>query len=148
MIVKETVKKLLVGSLAAFAWTNIYANTLDSKSAKVSLEVGKFAEISLLNDFSLSPLGQDGAAKAMYEGADEFRVKSNCPVNVSVSGVDLSNGTYKIQTTYKLDGADDFMTKGPHNEMHKISAQATLGDISEQEAGGYSSQITITVSAI
>jgi len=149
MILNKTLQKILVGSLTFFAWGNVRANdALDSKSANVSLKVGKFAEISLLNDFTLSPTGKDGDAKSVYQGSDEFRVKSNCPVNVTVTGSDLSNGSYKITTSYKLDGSDSFMTKGPHNEAHKVSAEATLGDISEQEAGSYSSQITITVSAI
>lgn len=140
--------KLLAGTFMLFTWSNVQANELDSKKANVNLQVGKFAEISLLDDFTLTPIDTDGAAGSLYTGSDQFRVKSNCAVNVSVSGADLSKGEYSIPTTYSLDGADDFNTRGPHNELHQVKADAKLGDISDQEAGGYSSQITITVSAI
>lgn len=127
------------------------ANQLDSESATVTLAVGKFAKLSLLNDFALSlKTGQDGDAGDVYDGQDEFRVESNCAVIITVEGNDLSNGSgSSISTVYKLDDADSIQTApGVHNAVHSVSAEATLGNISEQEAGDYAADITITVSAI
>ena len=86
----------------------------------------------------------------LFRSSDEFRVESNCPVNITVEGNDLANGTGStISTSYKLDGADSIQTTGGvHNGLHSVSAEATLGNISAQEAGDYAADITITVSAI
>lgn len=140
--------KIIVGASSVLAFSSVNAQELDSDSATVTLEVGKYAEITLLDDFSLTTLGVDGDKGAVYSGKDEFKVESNCAVNVSVSGADLSKGEHSIPTDYKLDNADDFNTAGPHSQLHEISAEATLGEIDDQEAGGYSAEITITVSAI
>lgn len=143
----KLVNVLLVSSAMLFG-SNLFGQSLDSESATVSLAVGKYAKISMLNDFALSTSGTDGDANAIYDGGDEFRVESNCPVLVSVAGGDLSNGSDSIQTIYQLDSQESFQTAGKHDGMHQVSAQATLGNISDQEAGGYAANITITVSAL
>jgi hypothetical protein len=63
----------------------------------------------------------------------------------------MSNGSNTIDTSYQLDnsGGMSFDTApGIHNAAHQVSAEATLGQISDQEAGGYSAQIVITVAAL
>jgi len=42
----------------------------------------------------------------------------------------------------------DTTANSVHNAEHVVSAQAVLGEISAQKAGGYASEITLTVSAI
>ncbi|MBT3584588.1 MAG: hypothetical protein HN509_06760 [Halobacteriovoraceae bacterium] len=126
------------------------AEQMDQKSATVRLEVAKFARITNLDDFVLSRQSTDGDAASIYDGSEEFRLESNTAVSVSLSGEMLSNGTSRIDTNYALD--DDGLSfdtePGVHNEEHKVSAEATLGQISDQEAGSYSAQITITVAAL
>jgi len=146
-ILKTTVSVAALIFGASFA----SADSLDSDSAVVSLSVGQYASLTQLDDFVLSlSSGADGDASSMYDGSDEFRVESNCAVNISMSGEDLSNGSgSSISTDYFLDGAESIQTDaGVHNALHTVSAEATLGNISSQEAGGYSANITITVSAI
>ena len=121
-----------------------------SDSAIVSMVVGKFAAISQLDDFSLSTNDPDGSENAVYSGSDTFRLKSNSAVHVIVEGSDLINGTNSVATTYALDGAGNTFdtAAGVHNTEHTVSAEAVLGDISAQEAGSYSAEITITISAL
>jgi len=142
-------KLLLVATslTLALAGQSAFGQQLDSKGATVSLEVGKFAKINNLNDFVLTSL-DDGDEGAVYAGFDMFNVESNAPVLVEVSGGNLAKGDDYIPTVYKLDDQASFQTGTKHNGEHKISAEATLGNISAQEAGGYSADITITVSAI
>jgi len=140
-------KNLFLVIVSLFLSSNVFAQ-LDSDSATVTLAVGMYAKISNLDDFALTTSGTDGAAGAIYTGSDQFMVESNCPILVSVSGADLSNGADSIDTNYQLDGNDTFQTAGKHSGNHTVSASATLGNISSQEAGGYASNITITVSAL
>lgn len=128
-----------------------FANSLDSDSADVTMTVGLFASITGLDDFVLSPAGEDGAANAIYSGSDEYNLESNGQVRVTLSGSDMSNGTDTIPTSYDLDGNGiqyDTASGVTHNAAHTVSATATLGDISDQVAGNYSSTITLTVSAL
>ncbi len=123
---------------------------LDSKNAIVTLEVAKFAKISGLENFVLLPVSTDGDANSVYSGFDMFNLESNAAVSVTLTGDQLSNGENTISTAYELDeGGLSFDTdEGIHNEQHKVSAEAILGEISAQEAGGYSAQIVITVAAL
>jgi hypothetical protein len=144
-----TLTSLLLLGAMSFTQTS-FAGELDSKSAIVRLEVAKFARITGLDDFVLSPLTTDGDAGSIYQGFDMFNLESNSAVSVTMVGGQLSKGSNSISTSYKLDDDDlNFETApGIHNAAHKVSAAAELGQISSQEAGDYSAQITITVSSL
>jgi len=149
MKINEFAKYVLIGFGALMVGQTGFSNQLDTDSATVSLSVGKYAEITGLDDFALSlTTGADGAMGSEYGGSDQFSVESNCPILVAVTGTDLAMGSNSISTSYKLDGEDSFQTLGMHNSSHTISATAELGNVSSQEAGAYSSEVTITVSAI
>lgn len=121
-----------------------------SDSATVSMEVGKFAAIAGLDDFVLSTQNADGSEGAVYSGSSDFRLITNSAVHVILEGSNLSKGLNSVATTYALDSAGtSFDTvAGVHNAEHTVSASAILGGISDQEAGSYSAEITITVSAL
>lgn len=121
-----------------------------SDSATVSMTVGKFAAIAGLNDFSLSTQDADGNAGSVYSGSSTFRLITNSAVHMILEGSNLVNGTNSVATSYALDGAGTSIetSAGVHNSEHTVSASATLGEISDQEAGAYSGQITVTVSAL
>jgi hypothetical protein len=131
-------------SLPAFA-------QLDEDSATVSMSVAEFASLTGLDDFTLTTTDTDGAAGAVYSGSDDFNLESNTQVRVSLTGGDLSNGSDTVSTSYNLDGSGVIMETAAdsvHNASHSVGASATLGDISSQRAGAYSSEITLTVSAL
>ena len=144
-------KKLaLITAIGALAF-NVQASELDSESATVSMNVGLYASLTGLDDFSLSTSDADGSAGAVYSGSDSFNLESNGQVRVSMSGGDLSNGSDSVSTAYNLDSDGmtfDTTADAVHNASHSVSAAATLGNISSQKAGAYSGSITITVSAI
>lgn len=121
-----------------------------SDTATVSMNIGLFAAIQGLDNFSLSTTDADGSENAVYSGSDAFTVKSNGSIRVTLTGADLVNGANVITPIYSLDSSGlTFDTGvGVHNSGHTVSASATLGDISDQEAGAYSGEITITVSAL
>lgn len=143
MKIKVALMILLIGKMA-------YAGDLDSKSAEVTMSVAKYAKISELNNFVLLPVSEDGAAEAIYSGSDTFRLEANCPVTMSVAGGNLSNGRQELRTRYQIDqNGSTFISSDPmHDRQHSVDATAQLGNISEQEAGGYRANITITVSAL
>jgi len=145
----KNVFKFVTAGILAMGWSsNMFAVQLAQDSAQVSLQVGRYARISLLDDFALQTSGTDGDANAIYSGSDQFRLEANCPVIVTVAGGNLSNGSQSIPTSYQLDNGDNFETTGRHNGMHVVAAQAQLGNISDQEAGAYAADITITVSTL
>jgi len=124
---------------------------LDSDSAKINMKVGLYAALTGLDDFTLSTTDADGSAGAVYSGTDEFNLESNGQVRVNVEGRNLANGKDSVETAFDLDGIGETMdtaSASVHNATHKVSAQAKLGEISAQQAGAYSSTITLTVSAI
>ncbi len=142
-------KLLSVGLLVIPISTN--ANQLDVASSSVSMDIGLYASISGLDDFSLTTSGTDGAANAVYSGSDTYQLESNGQVRLTLTGSDLSNGSDSISTSYSLDGNGlvfDTAADMAHNASHSISATATLGNISSQKAGSYTGTITITVSGI
>ncbi|MFK7864778.1 MAG: hypothetical protein AB8B95_11205 [Pseudohongiellaceae bacterium] len=138
----------LAGSVIA---TPAFA-ALDQDTATVRMNVGLFASLTGLEDFVLTTQDTDGSAGAVYSGADTFNLESNGQVRVSMAGADLasSNGS-KVATEFNLDEKGltfDTESDKVHNSQHSVAASATLGAISAQQAGAYSSVITLTVSAI
>ena len=124
---------------------------LDQDSAIVSMDVDLFAAVTNLDDFILQTTDTSGAAGAIYSGSDSYRLESNGQVRVSLAGENLNNGTDTVATEYELDAGGisfDTTADAVHNAEHVVSATATLGDISSQKAGAYSSEITLTVSAL
>ena len=133
-----------VSSVPAFA-------ALDSDTATVSMSIGLYASLTGLADFTLTTSDADGSAGAVYSGSDDFNVESNGQVRVSLSGSNLSSGNDSVATTFAMDGAGttfDTTASSVHDASHSVSATATLGEISSQQAGAYSSVITLTVSAL
>jgi len=144
-------KKLILATAIGALAFNAQAAELDSDSATVSMNVGLYASLTGLDDFSLTTSDADGSAGAIYSGSDSFNLESNGQVHVSMTGGDLSNGSDSVTTAYALDGGStefDTTVDSVHNAAHTVSAQATLGNISSQKAGAYSGSITITVSSI
>ena len=145
--------KKIIASLAlvgTFAAAPAFAQ-LDQDTAVVRMDVGLFAAVTGLDDFVLQTNDTSGEAGAVYSGSDTYRLESNGQVRVSLSGENLSNGTDSVNTQYALDGSGmtfDTTVDAVHNAEHTVSAVATLGDISSQKAGAYSSVITLTVSAL
>jgi hypothetical protein len=124
---------------------------LDQDSAVVSMDVALFAAISGLDDFVLTTTDTSGEAGAVYAGSDTYRLESNGQVRVTLTGDNLSNGVDSVETAYALDNSGmtfDTQVDRVHNAEHSVSAVATLGDISSQKAGAYSSEIVLTVSAL
>lgn len=137
--------------LAAAMFSSSTFAELDSDSATVSMNIAQFAALTGLDDFSLTTTDTDGSAGAVYSGSDSYSLESNSQVRVSLSGSDLSNGSDTVSTSYALDGSGmtfDTTADSVHNASHSVSASATLGAISAQKAGAYSSVITLTVSAL
>ena len=148
---KTMMKKIAFVAVAGSLAFSAHATELDSDSANVSMNVGLYASLTGLDDFSLSTSDANGEAGATYNGDDDFNLESNGQVHVSMSGGDLTNGSDSVSTTYSLDSAStafDTETGVIHNASHNVSAQAVLGAISAQKAGSYSGSITITVSSI
>lgn len=143
-------KAMSVTLVVLMSVAQVQAAQLDSKSAVVNLQVGKFAKITGLDNFTLLPQSSDGAANSIYSGSDQFQLETNCAVQVNLSGEQLSNGSSSISTSYKLDNGGMSFETGPgvHSAPHSVSASATLGNISSQEAGAYAANITITVAAL
>jgi hypothetical protein len=141
----------LVAAMTLATSASVFASSIDSDSATVSMSVGLYASLTGLDDFVLTTSDTDGSAGAIYSGSDNFNLESNGQVRVSMSGGDLSNGTDSVSTTYALDGSGttfDTTADAVHNAAHSVSASATLGAISAQKAGGYSGVITLTVSSL
>lgn len=143
--------KLALATVIGFVGFNAQAADLDSDSATVTMNVGLYASLTGLDDFSLSTTDADGSAGATYSGSDQFNLESNGQVHVSMTGGQLSNGSDSLTTAYSLDNGNtefDTAADAVHNATHSVSASAVLGAISAQKAGAYSSAITITVSSI
>lgn len=146
-------KTLTAFTLASIAALPSFATlaALDEDSATVSMNVAQFASLTGLDNFVLTTSDIDGSDGASYAGNDDFNLKSNAQVRVSMSGGNLSNGDNELATSYALDSAGltfDTIADSVHNASHNVSAEAILGDIDDQKAGAYSAVITITVSAL
>ena len=144
-------KKTLISTAIASLFAAPAFAELDRDSAIVSLDVATYASLTNLDDFVLTTEDASGSAGAVYTGSDVYNLESNAQVRVSLQGGNLSNGSDQIETSYDLDGAGlnmDTTANSVHNAEHVVSAQAVLGEISAQKAGGYASEITLTVSAI
>jgi len=144
-------KALIVTAVSTLCAGHVLADNLDSDSATVSMSVAQYAALTGLDDFSLTTSDTDGAAGSVYSGSDAFNLESNAQVRVSLSGGDLTSGSDSVSTSYSLDdGGTTFDTTADsvHSAAHTVSASATLGAISAQKAGAYSTVITLTVAAL
>lgn len=127
------------------------ATPLDQDSATVRMDIGRYAALTGLDDFTLTTSDPDGSAGAVYSGSDEFHLESNAQVRVSLEGGDLTNGKDSVATSYDMDGSGivfETAADSVHEGKHVVSASAKLGAISAQKAGSYASKITLTVSAL
>jgi len=119
-----------------------------SDDATVCFSIGVYASLTGLDDFTLTPMGQDGATGSLYSGDDLFQLQSNGPVRVRATGSGLYNGDMHIETIYQIDGGGSLMDTTPlqtHEGEHTLQAMAILGNISDQAAGQYAGQVTLTV---
>jgi hypothetical protein len=111
-----------------------------------------FAAITDLDDFTMTTEGVAGAgANASYEATETFNLESNAQVRLTLSGGDLENAGDTVSTNYSLDEGSttlDTLADSVHNDSHTISATGTLGEISDQRAGDYAADLTLTVSAL
>ena len=124
------------------------AQMLDRETVTVCMNVDVRASITGLNDIKLSAQGKDGDAGTLYVGSDEFTLESNAPVQLEVTGIQLSNGPSVLNTDFAIDGGHATLITGNKETYvgtHKITASARLGAISEQLAGEYSATVVVTV---
>lgn len=133
----------LIPSVAAQAADAV----LDRQSAELCMDVAVQARVTGLEDFELVTEEKNGSSGARYSGTDMFEVESNAPIRLIVNGTNLSNGISDLDTQYLLDGQQGNVEtgNGVHNAIHSIEAQTALGDISDQLAGQYTAQVSITV---
>ena len=81
-----------VATLAIFALPSFgFAQELDSAEATVRMQIGKFAKITGLDDFVLTTEDEDGSAGALYSGFDNFNLEANAPVQVVLTGQQLTD---------------------------------------------------------
>lgn len=120
---------------------------LDRDTAELCMDVSVRARVQGLEDFVLATDERSGAGGARYTGSDLFEVESNAPVRLIVSGGNLQNGYDQLATQYFIDGQAGYIETGPgvHKDVHSLEANTVLGDISDQLAGEYSAQVSITV---
>ncbi len=124
------------------------AQVLEQDTATVCMSVDVRASITGLDDITLSAQGKDGDAGTLYVGSDEFTLESNAPVQIEVTGIQLSNGPSVLNTNFKIDGGQASLITGDSGTYvgtHTITASARLGAISEQLAGDYSATVVVTV---
>ncbi|GAA4651035.1 hypothetical protein GCM10023116_33180 [Kistimonas scapharcae] len=153
MTIKHTFIAVSTLTVTATALAERFGN-LDSElsdDAVVCMSVGTYASVSGLDDMTLTPLGSDGAAGASYEGTDTFHVQSNSGVRIIVTGESLSNGRDTIRTYYFIDnqlGGTTTPADLAHDGNHQIKAVAQLNNISSQQSGTYTTEVTVTVSPL
>ncbi len=124
------------------------SDVLDRVSREVCLDIGIRAQITGLDDITLTTAQGDGESGATYSGRDTFFLESNAPVRVIISAAPINNGLDTLPTNYFIDGGSELLEtagNGPHAASHSINIEAQLGSISDQLAGNYSSTLLITV---
>ena len=140
----------IAGVLASIFAVPAFAE-LETGTSEASMNIPVFAAITGLEDFTMTTEGVAGAANASYEATETFNLESNAQVRVTLSGGDLENGGDTVTTNYSLDEGSttlDTLADSVHNDSHTISATGTLGAISDQKAGDYTADVTLTVSAL
>ena len=149
-MLKQGIRGILV--LTSMMAVSAQAVPLASQTITGSLDVEKYAEINGLADISLSKDDPSATLNAVWSGGDEFELRANCPVLVSVSGGDMTHGDgiTSIPSNYYLDGVVDssFETSDVHSGNHNLNAKATVADLAAQKSGAYSASITLTVSPL
>ncbi len=121
---------------------------LDTASREVCLDIGIRAQITGLDDITLTTAQGDGEQGAIYTGSDTFFLESNAPVRLYISAGPINNGLSTLPTEYVIDGSSEVLETagaGSHSGNHSIRVEAQLGSISDQLAGDYSSTLLVTV---
>ena len=134
---------------------------LSQITGEVSMGIAKYAQVTNLGDFSLTIETDqtDGAANAYYSGTGTYNLESNTGVLVTLTNANVSNGSDTVSTLFNVNLGTDSVTSitensltfnapAKHDEQHTIGARAKLGGISDQAAGNYTADITLTVTAL
>lgn len=133
----------------------------------VTASVGKYAEI-LVGDTAVNLTLMGAAGEVARDDDNIFTVESNCLVDLSFKADALTNGRDFIAVDYELfkegnpdallsyrterENGDDVVIRNIQDYVdgvvrYNIAVAATLGNISDQSAGEYSSTIYLTVAA-
>ncbi|MFA5353958.1 MAG: hypothetical protein WC291_07000 [Thermodesulfovibrionales bacterium] len=123
------------------------AGDLATGTANVSAYVADYAAITGLGDITIDPF--TGTAGEEQSGSDMFHVETNCAATITVSGTQLTQVEDTIATTFDVDNAGlSTPVAAKSNADHTVTVTGTLGAISGQASGNYSSTVTVTVSTI
>lgn len=121
-------------------------------SANICFSVGLQASLRGLDNFTLSTDDINGKAGSKFLGSDNFFLESNGQVTVQASEgrlqlVGSNDPSQSLQVQYFIDGEKQITTEDEqaHSGQHKIQAEIMLGSISNQKAGEYRGDITLTV---
>lgn len=133
----------------------------------VTASVGKYAEI-LVGNTAVNLTLMGAAGEVAQDDDNIFTVESNCLIDLSFKADALTNGRDFIAVDYELfkegnpesllnyrterENGDDFVIRNVQDYLdgvvrYNIAVAATLGNISDQSAGEYSSTIYLTVAA-
>lgn len=142
------IRPLVIATTVSFA--SLSHGELVTANTSASMTIPLYASVTGLGSIIMSTSDTGGSAGAVYAGSDSFALESNGQVTVQVTGSDLTDGSDVLSTSYILDGGSssfDTTADSVHNASHTVNASATLGSVSAQKAGTYTSSLTITVSA-
>ena len=190
-MLKSKIKIVIVAGLMTNLMTSLMivssqAVPLASQIIEGSMNVEKYAELSGLTDITLDKALEgsivsnqfqsysgSGPFSVAYHGEVDARIRSNCPISVSIGGDDLVNnadGVTTIPTRYHFiypnsaslfgNGFDygEFLSASHTwssdlnsdvvDEIFTMKATAVSYDLASQKAGVYSGNIVVTISPI
>lgn len=119
---------------------------LEKETVQVRLEVEKFAKIEFLDNIHMKK-----QSSGSYVGTDNFIVKSNTPVHVTVSGtlLELEDNSTPIFVEYSLKKKDaDQKSSSPFLSSYEVYAQSAPLELQSLESKEYKGTLTITVSSL
>ncbi len=107
-------------------------------------------QVAPMDKLNLSTSNIGGSAGAFYEGSLDLYVTSNIPVLVRTDGGELENNGFKISPEYFIEDRDILSIKGKDEKsmvtrQYMLRGEYRLAQISDQPAGLYEGQISITI---
>jgi hypothetical protein len=139
---------LLAGGLVACMLFSEYGAANGQANSGQAGCAAQSASVTGLADFELHGIALEEMANSSYSGGDTFELVTNSPVSLQIRVSELRNGNSRLRPRVWFDGLPPGAplrvdTQG--RSSHKVRVATELGAVSDQLAGDYFAELTVTV---
>lgn len=139
---------LYIGASDSNLQNSVTLQDLASAQGMVTLKVGRFAKIDLLEDVTMYQEDPDATTNVRFTGNAFFAVEANSGVIIDTDVTKLSYGDSSILVEWSIDGSghSTITPAGTHHAIHRLSIFSIVNNIAQIPSNAeYKGDINVTL---